>query len=815
MQAQTSTLLTGTALSDNSSKAQETKALAFDGSRGKHFVSGKKSHAWVGLDLGQKHVITRIEWAARGFDDSGNQTTAYKASARLAVFEGANSPDFMDAIPLYMITDAQESDPNVWVYYPIDINVSRGFQYVRYVAPDGTDGSIGELRFYGYASEGDDTQFYQPTNLPLVVIHTETGNDPVDKVTNINATSSVIYVSKKGNSKIIGETVASTVRGRGNASWSQFPKKPLRIKYDKKVEMPYGGGSYKKWTLISNYSDKTLMRNMLAYDMSERMEMAYTPYCQPVDFMLNGEYKGTYQLCDQIEVGEGRVDIDELKAKDTGSDKVTGGYFYEYDGNSSQYYDLQTWLNATVDQQNSHDLGFYTNRYADVFSSDNRKGNPVTIKSPDEDKMAQEHFDYLKGWLNSAENEIYHRRNAMNDYIDYESFARFFITSEFAGNTDTFFELYQYKKRDDKKVYFGPCWDFDIAYSNDYRTYQRLNSINQNEWLCLDGGTFIEGYSPIGDSRGHMKLYTEALLNNSRAMQTLKENWAYARTDEFVSKASLQQVVDDYAAELDQSQRLNFMRWPILGQNVHMNYNSSQAPTYQAQVDRVKNYIATRMNFMDRKLGLGSVQTFSLTISSTGWSTLYLPFAFSVPEGLTVYSVVGLTNGTELKLEEVTMGRPNRAYLVKGNPGTYTLRGYGAPFEHKRTNGLLVGHNIREVAPDGSYVLQNHDGVLAFYRVNYDKAKPNVPVNRAYLWIPDFTISSSAPDRFILDENEETGIGEMMAEETTGGEVRVYSLTGQLLLEHDGSLSAADVAARLGAGNYILTDETGSRKISF
>ena len=54
----------------------------------------------------------------------------------------------------------------------------------------------------------------------------------------------------------------------------------------------------KKWTLINNYGDKTLMRNILAFEVSRRVGLGYTPFCHPVDVIVNGEYRGCYQLCD-------------------------------------------------------------------------------------------------------------------------------------------------------------------------------------------------------------------------------------------------------------------------------------------------------------------------------------------------------------------------------------------------------------------------------------------------------------------------------------------------------------------------------------
>ena len=71
-----------------------TCANAFDGDLDTYFASWERSYTWAGLDLGTPHIITRVGWAPRN-DVHGEERVL------LGVFEGANSPDFMDALPLY------------------------------------------------------------------------------------------------------------------------------------------------------------------------------------------------------------------------------------------------------------------------------------------------------------------------------------------------------------------------------------------------------------------------------------------------------------------------------------------------------------------------------------------------------------------------------------------------------------------------------------------------------------------------------------------------------------------------------------------
>ena len=203
-----------------------------------------------GLDLGSPHVITRVGWMS-------------SQRVQLGVFEGANSPDFMDALPLFLIEDTGTNGSMSYA----DVDCSRGFRYVRYVSPADAQGQVPELEFYGHQGEGDDSHLYQITNLPTVYIHTLNEKNPYDKVHEI---SSQLTIISDGGTKLLSEP--GTIRERGNAS-RDFPKKPYRIKFDKKQNVLDAPAKAKKWTLINNYGDKTLMRNLLAFELSKRLGM--------------------------------------------------------------------------------------------------------------------------------------------------------------------------------------------------------------------------------------------------------------------------------------------------------------------------------------------------------------------------------------------------------------------------------------------------------------------------------------------------------------------------------------------------------------
>ena len=339
-----------------------TAQMAFDGSMDSYFAAWDVSYGWVGLDLGSPHIITIVGWAPRKNSVGPN-------GVLLGVFEGSNRPDFMDAVPLHLI----DNESLVGQMNYTTVNCSRGFRYVRYVGPYSMRCGIAELEFYGEQGEGDDSQLCQLTNIPVVTIHTKNNQIPFDKETDIEGYVSIISQDGK---HILSDTI--TIRERGNAS-RQFPKKPYRIKFEHKQSVLGSPAKAKKWTLINNYGDKTLMRNLLAFHISQQMGMPYTPYGQAVDVILNGEYKGCYQLCDQIEVNKNRVNIDEMEDTDISGEALTGGYLWEIDAYA---YEEKSWFNS------NHNI-------------------PVTIKSPDEDDITPEQSRYIRDFFNAMEADVY------------------------------------------------------------------------------------------------------------------------------------------------------------------------------------------------------------------------------------------------------------------------------------------------------------------------------------------------------------------------------------------------------------------------
>lgn len=592
----------------------------------------ENSRSWVGLDLGTPHIIYRVGWRQlAGTSESG--------SVVLGLFEGSNREDFMDAIPLYMITE--EGTAGEFSY--AEVQVSRGFRYVRWCAPADTHSDIAEVEFYGYQNEGNDSRFYQISNLPTLSYHTYAGIEPYDKVHELESEMCIIY---DGGTRLQEYPILARERGNGSR-YELFKKRPYRIKFNdgKSHHMLRGSAlespaKAKKWTLIPNWRDKSLMRNNVAFEMSRRLGLKYTPWIQNVDVIVNGQYKGNYQLCDQVTVGPNRVDIFEMLSGDIDYPSITGGYLLEITSPGGEAYH---------------------------FSSSH--GIPVDIKSPDEDDITSQQFSYIQNAFLEMEAKLWadnyqDPEKGYRSKLDLESFLRLFLVGEFSGNNDAMWSIYLYKEREDDLFYFGPVWDFDLSMDNDQRTYPANGKPN---WL-FNYGAAVTG----------IRDFVNRILSDPYANEALSNIWSKMRDSGAFSQDSLWAFVDSLGHVMDQSQKLNFTRWDNLDQLLTL---QQFAPgTYKGELDIIKNYLAERIRWIDQKLGYKDydieLPTDTLLIINTPEDLL----AFS--RAVNYYGLTSLSGRLNADLDLSTVSPQLEPIGCVGNPYTGCFDGQGHTISH-------------------------------------------------------------------------------------------------------------------------------------
>lgn len=278
------------------------------------------------------------------------------------------------------------------------------------------------------------------TGLPVVYVDTEKGQPVVSKEDYVDA---VFRIAGRGGYEDL-EDVVCGIRGRGNTTWT-WPKKPYLIKLDQK-ESVLGMPKHKRWVLLANFMDRTLMRNLVSMKVASLTSLDWTPRCVPVELVLNGQHQGSYLLIEQVRVDKNRVPVTEMTPEDNAGEALTGGYLLELDF----HYDNEI-------------------QWTDPNGRNNQWGNgvPFGIKSPDSEDITPQQVAYIKGYVSEAANTLYgpgfdDPENGYAKYLDVASFIDYWLVFEVMcnhelGNPGS---VYMHKDRGGKLT-AGPCWDFD------------------------------------------------------------------------------------------------------------------------------------------------------------------------------------------------------------------------------------------------------------------------------------------------------------------------------------------------------------------
>jgi hypothetical protein len=238
---------------------------------------------------------------------------------------------------------------------------------------------------------------------------------------------------------------AMEIKGRGNTSWN-FPKKPYKLKLDKKTDL-FGFGKNKHWVLLANFIDESHLRNKAAYDMSGRFGLEYMDSTW-VDVVFNGAYAGLYQLCEHIRVGDTRVDIvdwedsvedeEDLSTIDADATDISGGYLFEL---SNEYDELSKFtIGSGLRVMLKKPEFLYTNPAMMDWCSNFWERVHASWRSVDGVNSAGE------SWL---------------DLCDVDSLVSYWLVQDIFGNDDAWYKSRFAYKDVGGKLTFGPVWDFD------------------------------------------------------------------------------------------------------------------------------------------------------------------------------------------------------------------------------------------------------------------------------------------------------------------------------------------------------------------
>ena len=382
-----------------------------------------------------------------------------------------------------------------------------------------------------------------PSNFRIPTVHISTeGGKPIDSKEDYVKASFRFEDPTRFYSDEETVEVTGKIRGRGNSTWG-MPKKPYRIKLDEKVDL-FGSPGDKDWILLANYSDKTLLRNIVAMEISRICGMAWTPRMLSVDVYLNQEYIGVYTFCDHKEVAKDRVNIEVATETD-----LEGGYYLE--------------LEEAMDEP----VCFKT-----VWDT------PVMFHEPEYPTEAQQ--KYVKEWFNGFERALERVQGEHDDayrsYIDVPSFINYYIIQEITKNPDGNVRKSTYlTKEKGKPLEMYHVWDFDITLGNcDYTNFEK----------------------PEGWQMRYVKWYNQ-LFFDPAFKKAVVDRWNE------LYPTLLTQVpafLDRQRALMAGAEARNFDRWQILGVKVWPNYY--YFPTYEEEYAFLKEFYEARLAWLNERI---------------------------------------------------------------------------------------------------------------------------------------------------------------------------------------------------------------------
>ena len=259
-----------------------------------------------------------------------------------------------------------------------------------------------------------------------------------------------IYISTLDGLYDLAVEDSVEIKGRGNSTWREYEKKPYQIKFDNKTSV-LGIGEAKKWILLANAGDDTMMRNQLVYRAAAQMDMEYVTQFEYVDLWIEGDYRGTFLLGEKVELGSSRLDLQQ----DTGVLFEQDIFFY----NEEDY-----WFRSDV-------LGTEF-VLKEIVEEDDES---IAIAMEDFKTSLDTLMRYV--YDTPAEEVTLAKLSTM---LDVDSFIKYYFINEYVLNPEALStSCYLYKDGTDDVIHFGPIWDFDTCMGNNGGPYTAILGQNQ------------------------------------------------------------------------------------------------------------------------------------------------------------------------------------------------------------------------------------------------------------------------------------------------------------------------------------------------
>jgi hypothetical protein len=415
---------------------------------------------------------------------------------------------------------------------------------------------------------------FTSSNLPILMIDTH-GEQIVDPY-RIPADMKIIYNGEGKRNYLTDMTfnyngkIGIELRGSSSLQW---PKQPYRLEthdssgVDLNVSL-LGMPEENDWVLHNPFSDKTLIRNVLAYKISNDLGR-YASRTRLCEVWLNEQYQGVYVLMEKIKRDNNRVDIARLDSSDVEGEDLTGGYIIK------------------IDKTDGEQVGGWRSKL----------GTSYQYHYPKPSEILEVQKDYIINFMNTFEKVMNSPGYADPDtgytkYFDMDAFVDFCIVNEISKNIDGYrLSTFMYKDRDSNGglLTLGPVWDFNLSFGNSYYyDGERIENWNLETLINVTKNDFS---SPF---------WMEIIWKDAEFKSKFAERWKGLRATK-LHIDTLLTYIDALADTLNEAQERNFAVWPILGQYVWPNFFIGD--TWEEEIEHLKEWTRGRVGWIDKNIG--------------------------------------------------------------------------------------------------------------------------------------------------------------------------------------------------------------------
>lgn len=513
----------------------------------------------------------------------------------------------IDAVKWY-----EDTDGVYYFFMPTSANVDSMEIYHNFssVLINGKTVSNGEVmnnlpinQEFEITADGDSYTAYimKSSSIASMFLTTESGSmDNINRDPNHETVESgqLLLIDSDGSVSYDGEL--SSIKGRGNTTWRNLEKKPYNIKLPKKTSL-LGMKASKKWCLLANGQEHSMLRNRVAYDLADEVGLDYSPESRFLDLYANGEYLGSYQMTEKVDLGKNNlVSITDLQGNTEDALKAAGqnddieSYsLVTGNGGNRQGYSLP----VNPDDITGGYLIEYVVNPEEPCHFITSTGQSVDLKTVN----SIEQVNYIADFVQDMEDALYSstgynsKGKYYTDYIDIESAALMYLLEELSVNIDTgISSCFFYKDSDltgDGKLHAAPVWDYDVAFGNLNIEKDGVSMLSTDKvfaGICKRYNTNY--YTVIAQLAQHEDLVEEAArLWNERFVPAIEILNGSAEGQNRLKS------FDEYSQLLEDSAKMNYTRWELTDSLLV----PAAGTTHESQLEYYINWVTQRISFMN------------------------------------------------------------------------------------------------------------------------------------------------------------------------------------------------------------------------